>query len=73
MDQEKLANTLKIIGIVVLALGALTLLPSPGASKANLIGYKSKCSFTPVSTVLMFAIAAVLFIIRSRVLRTIAG
>lgn len=67
MDIEKIKSALQIAAIVVLVLGALTLLPSPGASKQCMLGYKAKCSFTPISTAIMFVLSGVLFFIRSRI------
>ena len=66
-------KAIKIIFYVVLILGLLTLVPSPGASKACLLGYKAKCSFTPISTLIMLEAAAVLFIIRQYRLEQMNG
>ncbi|NPV00470.1 MAG: hypothetical protein HPY53_03710 [Brevinematales bacterium] len=66
MGAEKTASTLFTIAIILLVLGGLTLIPSPGASKACLLGYKAKCSFTPVSTIILLAAAGVLFFLRAR-------
>jgi hypothetical protein len=41
---------------VFIILGASTLIPAP-ASKPNMFGYYSHCSFTPISTVICFIIA----------------
>lgn len=68
MDIEKTASTLFTVAIIVAVLGGLTLLPSPGASKACLLGYKAKCSFTPISTLILFAAAGALFFIRARIM-----
>lgn len=54
-------KAIKIVFYVVLILGLLTLVPSPGASKACVLGYKAKCSFAPISTLIMLEAAAVLF------------
>ncbi len=67
MEAEKTASALFTIAIILLILGGLTLLPSPGASKACLLGYKAKCSFTPISTLILLAAAGVLFFLRSRI------
>ena len=37
-------------------LAVLTLLPTGTASKACLLGYNALCSFTPISTVILFAL-----------------
>lgn len=44
------------------ALGIMTLIPAP-ASKPCLLGYYAHCSFTPVSTVICFAIAGAVYLI----------
>jgi hypothetical protein len=41
-------------------LGILTLVPSI-ASKPNLIGYYSHCTFTPISTIICWVIAALCY------------
>ena len=41
-------------------LGLLTLLPA-SASKPNMLGYYSLCTFVPVSTVILWAIAAITY------------
>lgn len=66
-------KALKIIFYIVLILGLLTLVPSPGASKMCLLGYKAKCSFTPISTLIMLEAAAVLFVIRQYRLEQMNG
>ncbi len=66
-------KALKIVCIVALALGLLTLIPSPGASKACLLGYKAKCSFAPISTLILLEAAALMFIIRQYRLEQLAA
>ena len=66
-------KAMKIIFYVVLILGLLTLAPSPGAGKACLLGYKAKCSFAPISTLIMLAAAAVLFLVRQYRLEQLAS
>ena len=49
------------LGVVVAAaLGAMTLVPAP-ASKPCLLGYYAHCSFTPISTLICWAIAAAVY------------
>jgi hypothetical protein len=49
------------------ALGAaLTLLPWPQASWNNILGYKSLCSFAPISTAICALLAAATCTLRSR-------
>ena len=66
-------KALKIIFYIVLVLGLLTLVPSPGAGKACLLGYKAKCSFAPISTLIMLMGAAILFTIRQYRLELMNG
>lgn len=39
------------------ALAIVTLLPMATASKPNLMGYKSLCSFNPFSAIILFGLA----------------
>jgi len=49
------------IGIVAfIALGISTLIPAP-ASKPSLLGYYAHCSFTPVSTLICFVVAGIIY------------
>ena len=58
---------LKMMLFLVLLAGAIasavfvpiTVLPESSASKANLLGYKSHCSFVPISTISLVIIALV--------------
>ena len=47
-------------------LALLTLLPYPGASRPNPLGYWSLCSFTPASTALCALLAAITCTVRIR-------
>ena len=48
-------------GVVIFAvLGISTLIPAP-ASKLSLLGYYAHCSFTPISTIICWAIAGVIY------------
>jgi polyferredoxin len=46
--------------IVFVVLGVTTLIPAP-ASKPSLLGYYAHCSFTPISTVICWVIAGVMY------------
>ena len=52
-------------GLLLLA-GAGTLVPWPQASEANVIGYRSFCTFAPFSTLICFMGANVLLTLRKR-------
>ncbi len=51
MDKKHL--TLRILSIICAVLGILTVVPFPSATKASILGYKSICTFMPVSTVVL--------------------
>lgn len=54
--------------IVIISIAAIkTALPEAAASKPCLLGYKALCSFTPISTIILFAIAAFLFFLSSKI------
>ncbi len=52
-------------GILILA-GASTLIPWASASEANVIGYKSLCTFAPFSTLICMMGANILLTLRKR-------
>jgi hypothetical protein len=50
------------IAIAIMLIAAVkTALPEAKASKPCLLGYKALCSFTPISTIILAAVAVVLF------------
>lgn len=52
------------IAIFILVIAAVkTLIPNAQASKPCLLGYKAACSFTPISTIILVAIAISIFLI----------
>jgi hypothetical protein len=56
------------IVIVILAIAAVkTLLPNEAVSKPCLLGYKAACSFTPISTMILAAVALVLFFLSGKI------
>jgi hypothetical protein len=65
-------QTLKIVAIaviVILSIAAVkTALPNEDVSKPCLAGYKAACSFAPISTVILFAAAAVVFFLSKDVI-----
>ena len=66
---------LKMMLFLVLLAGAIasavfapiTVLPESSASKANMLGYKSHCSFVPISTISLVIIALILGFIFKRI------
>jgi len=57
-----------LVGLTVLAVvcALSTLIPFDGASKKNILGYKSLCTFSPVSTVICLLLANVFYGIRKK-------
>jgi len=45
----------------------ITVIPEPSAGKANILGYKSHCSFVPISTIILAIIALVFGLIFVRI------
>jgi hypothetical protein len=57
MNKKTLASILLVLSLLFSAGAALTLFPFAGAGKPNMAGYRSLCSFTPVSTAIMLFLA----------------
>ena len=57
---------LLILTIVFTLLAVSTLIPQATAVKACLLGYKAHCTFTPISTIILLALSAVVCRVRSR-------
>ncbi len=49
--------------------GVLTLLPVPGASYPNVLGYRSLCTFAPAATLFCFLIAGTSCVIRASLVK----
>jgi len=61
------AKTKVYIVIVAWILAAVkTIIPFPWVSKACMLGYKSGCSFAPVSTVMLVAFALITYVVAKR-------
>ncbi len=58
---EPLKIVIYIAIAIVLIAAVKTALPEAKASKPCLLGYKALCSFTPISTIILAAVAVVLF------------
>jgi len=65
MTNKKLpVHIIFVMVYVVLAL--VTLLPADIVSKSSLLGYKSLCSFSPVSTIILIALAGLHIVLNKR-------
>ncbi|MFP4112757.1 MAG: hypothetical protein ACOC2Y_00895 [Spirochaetota bacterium] len=60
-----------LLAVTVLATlgGLLTLVPAPGASYPNLLGYRSLCTFAPAATLYCFAIAGASCVLRASLVK----
>jgi hypothetical protein len=54
---DKKSPTHLIFTAVHSSLAIVTLIPLASASKASLLGYKALCSFSPISTIVLLALA----------------
>lgn len=54
------------LSLVFSVLAVVTLLPNPNASKPNVLGYRSVCSFAPAATALCGLLAGITCIVRNR-------
>jgi len=68
MQLRKTINwMLKLLLLLILVAGAIasaistvwTIIPDSSASKESMLGYKSHCSFAPISTIILILIAVV--------------
>ena len=52
-----------------------TLIPESSASKENILGYKSHCTFTPISTIILIFMAVVFsyILIRTKFLKLLTN
>jgi uncharacterized protein with FMN-binding domain len=68
MEERQPAAYYALLGVTVVftVLAVVTLLPSPGASKPNVLGYRSICSFAPAASALCGLLAGVTCTIRNR-------
>lgn len=57
MTDIKKVSVHAVFVAVHLLSAVLTLVPSAGASKASMLGYRALCSFTPISTAILLGLA----------------
>lgn len=63
---KKIYSGLLALSILAAAGALLTLVPSSAAPWANILGYKSICSFAPISTALCALLAGISCTLRAR-------
>ncbi len=61
-----IARLLFGLTIIAVLLALTTLIPFDGASKENIMRYKSLCTFSPVSTVICLMLANIFYSIRKK-------
>jgi uncharacterized protein with FMN-binding domain len=68
MNERQPAAYYVLIGLSITfsVLAVVTLLPHPSASKPNVLGYRSVCTFAPAATALCGLLAGITCIIRNR-------
>ena len=52
---------LPLAAILAVGAGIITLLPFPGATESCILGYKSVCPFSPISTTLLFCAGSMIY------------
>jgi hypothetical protein len=67
MTKKRIPVHLIFVG-VHFSLAILTLIPTGLASKACLLGYKAHCTFTPISTAILLALAGLHIFLHKRTL-----
>jgi ABC-type transport system involved in cytochrome c biogenesis permease component len=70
MNHKKSAAHL-IFTAVYFSLAVVTLIPLASASKTSLLGYKSLCSFSPISTIGLILLAGMHILLQKRSLAKI--
>ena len=56
-NKKRWAGVLRVTAVMLAVAAVATLIPHGAASKPNMIGYRSLCTFAPVSTVILLFIA----------------
>jgi hypothetical protein len=62
MDTNNKLSVHRVFTGIYFVLALVTLIPTPTASKLSLLGYKALCSFSPISTIGLLALAGLHFI-----------
>ncbi|MEK6794896.1 MAG: hypothetical protein AABZ39_08975 [Spirochaetota bacterium] len=64
--KKKVYIALLVLTILFTLAAISTVIPVVAASKANLIGYKSHCSFMPISTLILLFCSALACTLRAK-------
>ena len=71
--QKPLYHVLLGLSAVISVAAVVTLIPNPGASKPNVLGYRSVCSFAPAATALCALAASLVCALRNRLVSVRSG
>jgi hypothetical protein len=68
IQKEKSSGYLPMLILTILftLAGLITLFPSASASKTSFLGYNALCTFSPISTIILFVLAGTSCKIRSK-------
>ncbi len=68
MEEKQTSAYYALLGVTIAftVLAIVTLLPNPGASKPNVLGYRSVCSFAPAASALCGLLAGITCTVRNR-------
>jgi hypothetical protein len=64
-DSQKHRRALLVVSIVFAVAALATVIPNPGASWENVLGYKSLCTFVPMATAICLLLAELMLVIRA--------
>jgi len=62
---KKSGTTQLVLAFIFIILGLITLIPYKNIDDECYLGYKALCAFTPISTIILFLVAAFFFFIRN--------
>ena len=65
-ETAKKSGVLLWLAILCFIAGIITFLPYKNIDDECLLGYKALCAFTPISSLVMFAVGALLLVIRNK-------
>lgn len=64
--KKKKSGAFLWLAIISFVLGIITLLPYENIDDACMLGYKAVCAYTPISTLILFAVGILFLVLRSR-------
>ena len=64
-EPKKSGSTQLVLAVIFIVLGLITLMPYAKIDDACYLGYKAICAFTPISTIILFLVAAFFIFMRN--------